>query len=390
MEKYRIVPGGGRDLCGMRRTGVTHRLRIGWDWRIKMMSFSRLWAGKSDISLETCGQVSAGSETRTELDPMKKPQCQITLSCLQHLLFVLVFIISITGCTSHTATMFPTEIQVSTLTPSLTKTITPSYDSSSVPAIQTSTPITPVATYSPDGKGAYLIGLIESNGGCHSPCFLGIQPGVSNWEEIRKVEAPLYTRDRYIPDDQGTITLYTYIEKKVENLDVVFFGSQNIIEQITVDARIYLPNDPYEYFPAFADAMRRYSLPNILSEFGSPSRVLLQVQGQIEQNAGTQAEILLLYDSLGFIVHYLFKDIVTQDQETFVLRACPDYEHTESIRLYLQASDNDAPLERMINNLGDYYLNTWLKPLQGITNLSVDDFHKMFVSPSKDTCFDIH
>lgn len=86
-------------------------------------------------------------------------------------------------------------------------------------------------------------------------------------------------------------------------------GSQNIIEQITVDARIYLPDDPYEYFPAFADAMRRYSLPNILSEFGVPSRILLQVQGQIEQNAGTQAEILMFYDSLGFIVHYFLKTL---------------------------------------------------------------------------------
>lgn len=145
--------------------------------------------------------------------PMKNPQCRITLGCLLHLLFILVYIISITGCTSNTATVLPTEIQVSTLTPSLIKTIKPTYDASSVPAIQTSTPITPAAYYSPDGKGDYLLGLIESNGGCHFRCFLGIQPGVSNWEEIRKVEAPLYTRDRDIHDDQGTITLYTYIEK---------------------------------------------------------------------------------------------------------------------------------------------------------------------------------
>ena len=52
---------GGRDLCGMRRTGDSHRLRIGWSWKIRMMSFSRVWAGRSDLLLETFGRFSAGT-----------------------------------------------------------------------------------------------------------------------------------------------------------------------------------------------------------------------------------------------------------------------------------------------------------------------------------------
>lgn len=169
----------------------------------------------------------------------------------------------------------------------------------------------------------------------------------------------------------------------------MFWGSDAVIEHITVDARIYLPNDPHEYIPAFANAVRRYALPNILSQYGIPSRILLQVQGQIEPEAGTQAEIFLFYDRLGFLAHYWFLNVVTQDGTTGVLRACPDYGHTYFIRLYLQASEDRTPLERMVGGANDYYFNSWLQPLEKITALSVEDFYRLFVAPAESACFEV-
>lgn len=303
-------------------------------------------------------------------------------------LLVLGFIFTLTGCVADSESS-STEIPNLTLPSPPTITITPMPNPSPTPVPPTPTPVTPVPTLLPDEKEDYLLDLIESNGGCKLPCFLGIQPGVSAWEEIRKVEGPLYFREQYLPDDKGSTYLYTYIEKRVENLDVAFWGAGNIIERITVDARIYLPDDPYGHFPAFAKAMRRYSLPSILSEFGVPSRILLQVQGQVEPGAGTQASILLLYDDLGILVDYWFLDIVTQNSETGILRACPNYEHNYSISLYLQNPENNTPLERMIGDVDDYALNHLLKPIENVTTLSTVDFYELFVSPNENACFDV-
>jgi len=234
---------------------------------------------------------------------------------------------------------------------------------------------------------AYLLNLIETNGDCALPCFLGIQPGVSSWEDIRLIEGPMYFREHYLPKDDR-IKLYTN-SSAIRNFDVRFWGSGALIEHITVDARIYLPNDPYEYVPAFAKAMRQYALPNFLARYGVPSRILLQALGQIEPEAGTQAEVLLFYDNTGFIAQYFFLNVVTQDHETSVLRTCLDYGHTEVIRLYLQAPEDKTPLEKMVGGTNDYYFNSLLQPVEKITALSVEDFYRLFVAPTENACFEV-
>jgi hypothetical protein len=217
---------------------------------------------------------------------------------------------------------------------------------------------------------------------------LGVQPGISTWEEIRKVEGPLYFREKYIPDKSNSTFLYTYIEKRIDNFDVTLWGAGNTIEQITADARIYLPNE-HSHREKFAQAMAAYSLPNILLEYGVPSRILLQVQGQAEPNSGTQTEILLFYNQLGIVVHYFFENTVTQDSKTGILRTCPNYEHISFIKFYLQNSRTDIPLERMIDDEKSYYLNSWLHPIEKITALNVVDFYNLFSNPNKTVCFDV-
>jgi len=135
--------------------------------------------------------------------------------------------------------------------------------------------------------------------------------------------------------------------------------------------------------------MKQYSLPKVLSEYGVPSRVLLQVQGQVEPGAGTQAEILLFYNPLGVVVHYMFLDVVSQDSNTGILTGCPNYEYVYFINFYLQSPKDNTPLERMIGNENDYYLNSYLKPWEKLTNLSLKDFYNLFVDPNKSACFDV-
>jgi hypothetical protein len=43
----------------------------------------------------------------------------------------------------------------------------------------------------------------------------------------------------------------------------------------------------------------------------------------------------------------------------------------------------------MIGDQNDYYLNTWLQPLEKISTLSVEDFYNMFVAPNENACFEV-
>ena len=282
----------------------------------------------------------------------------------------------------------PNPIVVDTPT-STTQHILPTYTPTEV---STLTPLPPlVPTLLPKEKENYLLNMIKTNGGCKLPCFLGINPGISFWEEIREIEAPIYFREWYDPDKGDSISLYdASLGRNVVTLDVTFLGNKSVIERITayttINAADYTSDD---YYSRFTEAMKQYSLPNILSEYRIPTRVLLQVQGQIEPESGTQAEILLFYDSLGIVFHYMFLDVVSQDGNTGVLTVCPNYEHVEFIRFYLQSPQNDTPLERMIGDESDYYLNSWLKPLEKITTLSVKDFYNLFVDVNEDACFDV-
>lgn len=245
-------------------------------------------------------------------------------------------------------------------------------------------------TLLPKERENYLLNRIKTNGGCKLPCFLGIHPGISVWDDIREIEAPLYFRERYYPDQGDSTSLYTYVGRDVESLNVTFWGNKHTIERITVDTIINTSDYPSgDYYSRFTDAMTQYSLPNILSEYGAPSRVLLQVEGQVEPGAGTQAEILLFYDSLGIVVHYMFLDVVSQDSNTGVLTACPKYKHVHFIRFYLQSPKDNTPLERMISKKNSYYLTSYLKPLEKLTNLSLKDFYSLFVNPSEKACFDV-
>jgi len=82
----------------------------------------------------------------------------------------------------------------------------------------TSTPAPPsVPTLLPKEKESYLLNIIKTNEGCKLPCFLGIQPGISVWEDIRKIEAPLYFRESYGPDKGDSTSLYyAYLGKMLK------------------------------------------------------------------------------------------------------------------------------------------------------------------------------
>lgn len=307
------------------------------------------------------------------------------------ILLVLLFLMScspkdVLSPTAVPETLEPRPAPTSTFIP----TPVPSPTTIPLTATPVPTPVTPVPTWLPEEQEAYLLDLIETNNDCRLPCLFGIQPGISTWEEIRSVERPFHFRGVYRPDDNGFLYLHSHVQDKITHLDAAFSGSGPSIEHITAAAYIFLPSDP-RYSPAMARAARGYSLPNILAEYGKPSRIRLYVQGPTLSDSRSLAELLLFYDHLGFGIHYFFVNIVTQDPINSAVRICLRDKRLESLKLYLQAPDDRTPLEKMIQTaVGDkFFPYDWLKPLEEVTSLSIEDFYKRFTRSPIIDCFDL-
>jgi hypothetical protein len=255
------------------------------------------------------------------------------------------------------------------------------------------TPLTPVPTLRPKEAEVYMLELIETNAGCILPCFLGIVPGRSSWEDLRNLESPIYFRESYVPGEDGKIGMdFTFSRNRVNNLSITFRGSGELIQYLSVETRIY-PQDDYSF--KFAKVLEQYSIENVMRNFGKPSRILLGAHGKIEPGAGTAATIMLFYDDLGILVDYWFENVVTRDQTTYALHICPDFAHTSAIDFYLRSPTGSIPLEniycqKFLNPKGgECLMDGYLQPPENSTALSSEDFYRLFVEPAGKPCFDI-
>lgn len=303
------------------------------------------------------------------------------------LLGIILFVgVNLTGCNPKGATSTIDKILLAMTTPTVIPTkpllLTPTHVPTSSPTLQITT--TPFSTLVPQEQDAYLRNLIETNGGCRFPCIMGIEPGKTSWESLRKIFDPISSTKK------GP---YKWTLDNLANEDLIgnmfFHGSDKTINRIQLQYFFIPGGGPSIHSSKFGPAMERYSIQKILADYGVPSRILLFPQPQFEETGSRPSlEIVLFYDKLGFVVHYGFSSGITVLSPS-VYFVCPDHESTDLFRLFFQASDDPAPLERMFEKESNDWLTNELQPLEKVTNLSVEDFYNLFVTSGGKKCFEI-
>jgi hypothetical protein len=298
---------------------------------------------------------------------------------------ILIVGVSLTGCNPKSATSTDENILLAmptlTVIPVKPLPLTPTHVPTTSPTLQSTS--TPFSTLVPQDQDAYLQNLIGTNGGCRFPCIVGIEPGKTSWESLRKIFDPISSTKK------GP---YEWTLNIIGNKDLIsnmyFHGSEKNVDQIQVEYS-FAPYGPSIRSTQFGPAIQQYSIQKIFTDYGIPSRILLFPQEQLEElGPGPSLSIMLFYDELGFVVYYGFENVFTILSPS-VYYVCPDYDSTDLIRLWFQAPDNPAPLERMLGKEYDDWLTIYLQPVEKVTNLSVEDFYKLFVTPGGQKCFEI-
>lgn len=255
--------------------------------------------------------------------------------------------------------------------PSVTTEPTVSLSTASLTVIPRLTPSvptwTPRPTLSPESAQALIIELLSNNGGCRFPCWWGITPGVTTWQEARNFLETMSPRIIVLRQNLYGIT-YKNLPQSVSNgaVGATIFVTQDVVESIRTD--IYYP------------------LEQILQKYDRPNEIWVFVDRQTI-NREIPFTIALFYQDQGFLVVYEG----TADKENKVW-ICSDRIGGDQLAWFLW----NPSLQMSFAEVGKKALLFVDEPserpfrlLQDASNLDVESFYQTYVHPdNSDSCFE--
>jgi hypothetical protein len=207
--------------------------------------------------------------------------------------------------------------------------------------------------------------LIATNGGCRLPCWWGITPGKTTWEEARIFLEQFVTQILILSKDVYGVTYHNLPESVSRGAVGATISVQDgIIQEIGTD--VYLP------------------LEEVLHIYGQSDEVMIYVDAQsIDPQA--PFTISLFYANQGFLANYIGK---TNKGE--ILQICPSAISGDQISWFLWNPALDisfesagresllftSPSDRRFLKLGD------------ATNMDIQTFYDTYRNTkNKSTCF---
>ncbi len=294
------------------------------------------------------------------------------------LLFLYGCSISAPQSADQASTLTPTAQSSPTQTPA--PTYTPTNTPTSIPATKTLTPFPPLATEELENK---IFELLRTNNGCELPCWWGITPGETRWEDAERLL--LYLRFRVsLPDRVKLINHFSMFEG--ENIPILFIGFVEL-ESGVIDAMIVQTGGGIIISRSFQEDWARYDPAKIIARYGVPSRVIVRSASLVPEPPVPITKpysIYFFYDELGFYIRYdgevAFKS---------VYRFCPSFgpggNLKDQIEIAISQINGTNSLDELTSGMLIY--PKFHKALEDITDLSVEEFAELY-SGNEPVCFE--
>ncbi len=295
-------------------------------------------------------------------------------------IILILFVVLIGSCTVNpsSATIPPVVDRSAsvaiTVTPSATylqaatPRPTPKFTTETLPTVQVLPTRTPQPTLDSLEAEKTVVEYLQSNGGCKLPCWWGISPGETTLEEA---EILLESIGQVKKSDEGNSLGYQY---QVPNYPEGFFILSNLYsEQGKVKEIFVYANGTGESF----------SLSKLLTNYGKPDDVLLQVDQEVP--CGYPRFIMLIvYKNQGIIAE--FEAIKRKDGQ--YLRGCfidrSDYASGPSLWLF----DVGDP-QKIVQSSIYSHMKTDKVPMQPpvlsieqATGMDIETFYQKYKDPS--------
>lgn len=300
-------------------------------------------------------------------------------------LFYLLTACSIQRLSPEGPLVMPTPSSTAIL-PSATPTRLPSLVPSTAAPSPTYTPspptITPRPTLTAEEERAFVRELLVTNGGCELPCWWGIMPEETTWQEVRNRLSLYYGQGISQPGGvhrhevvYGDL-IYPYPPPYGYYIHIEFTERDGVVQSIQVRGEIVRRTTPER----FAQDWRRYSLDQVLTQYGEPSQVILELWPNPPEPYYPY-RLFVFYDHLGILIEYEGPAIPGEP-----FRVCPEFDQVTHLHLWLRSPEDRISLLQLAN-LDSLELAQML-PLEKATGMNVETFYQTFKDRENEVCLE--
>lgn len=254
----------------------------------------------------------------------------------------------------------PTAILPTTLTSTIEAKISPTIEST----------WTAVPTLSKEDALMNLLELFSTNGGCDFPCWWGIRPGDSIQKAI-----DLSSVLGKAPRDSGIYYSYglSLDDLNFSDLSMAFYYADNDTVR-RIEIALEYPGRLTDYEEVF---QTRFSLKSILSRYGTPSDIMVQVVPRAEIDAPIAYTVTIIYELKGFGIEY--SGIVDSENPIQMCLKLNDF-HLQGISLYSHDSQRMRLLRNRLSAQGH-------KSIETVTSMRLDQFSQIY-SQGENMCIE--
>jgi len=264
----------------------------------------------------------------------------------------------------------------------LTSTPQPTPESTlSLTSTPTPTPRQPTWTVQPSLTGNEAVeainNMITTNGGCKLPCWWGIAPGETSWENA------LILLSRFLPTITSSGPFDLTRDGKTHHTVMDYTVSYNIPnERIGRGASITVLDDVVSIIYVGSESTGEiFDIPHLLSDYGEPSKIFIKTYSDTPTGI-LPFYIVLFYPDDQFVAIFEFEGNKIGE----FIRVC--YKDTTP-GIYVWPKDEG----KYVNNyrISDWVLgsnNSGLKDIEEASDLNTKIFYQQFSNATSNTCFE--
>jgi hypothetical protein len=270
--------------------------------------------------------------------------------CLIFLLIVILSGCSFTQQSVHTA-IAPTAVDSFLSTPTLEKNMgTTSSEAFATPNLRAPETKTPMSTLSPAERAEFIKELLVSNGECKLPCFWGVFPGTTDWNDARNF---LRTFGEVREGDHYSVTIRD--PDDVRDSLIEFRVEEGIVTEINAGSSV----------------TGNFTIDKVLNEYGKPERIYL-LTFKNSPSSITPAFSVLDYQNQGVLVEYEFVSNKINDTEFSI---CTE---PTGPNLWLRSPGQmitDQDINHLVLGAEPAYS---LRKIDNVTDITIEEFHNEF------------
>lgn len=244
--------------------------------------------------------------------------------------------------------------------------------------------ITLIPTLTTEEAKTKLFDLLRNNGGCNLPCIWGYTPEQTNRNELVDffkhfvvTETPEISISKLMRNDRMSISFFVRLLSVYIDTGIMAYENEDLVEALIMDGSA----NP-QWDASYAEVMKYYMLPQILTNYGKPSQILILTYRDDRQRPDVTAHpfyLVLLYPDQGFFVEYEMNREIKGDK--FI--GCPS---KAFVSISTWNPQNDKAFEKITQGTRlDLYPDEY-KSIYDATTMTTDEFFKVFSDPENKDC----